>query len=45
LFKGQLSYNEMMYGMPYKRLASIKEARVAQLLSESKEMEKLSNTK
>lgn len=41
LFKGQLSLQDILWGMPYKRLFEIKEAREQRLMEEEKEIEKM----
>jgi hypothetical protein len=40
LFKGELTYNDIMYGMPKKRLFDLRLARINRLISEHEEMEK-----
>lgn len=39
LFKGELTYNEMMYGMSKKKLFELRLARVNRLIEEQKELE------
>lgn len=40
LFKGELSYTEIMWGMPYSHLIYLRDARVEQLVKEKEAMEK-----
>lgn len=40
LFKGELTYNDIMYGMPKKRLFELRLARINRLISEQQELEK-----
>lgn len=37
LFKGELTYTEFMYGMTYKEMMALRDARVNQLLEERKQ--------
>ena len=41
LFKGELTYDEMIYGRPKKRLIELRDTRVERLTNEQKELEKL----
>ena len=36
LFKGELSYEEFMWKMPYKHMLSLRDARVEQIIAERK---------
>ena len=36
LFKGELSYNEFMWQMPYKDMLALRDARVEQILADRK---------
>ena len=40
LFKGELSYNDIMRGMVYKDMIALRDARVDQILKERDEQEK-----
>ena len=40
MFKGELSYNDIMYGMPRKRLLELRKARVQRLIQESESVKK-----
>jgi len=39
LFKGELSLDDILYRLPYKRLYELKESRQEKLIKESKELE------
>ena len=41
LFKGELSYNDFMYGMTYKDMLALRDARIKQILDEKKEQDRL----
>lgn len=43
LFKGELSYNEFMWQMPYKEMLALRDARVKQILEEREASEKAAN--
>lgn len=40
LFKGELSYNDIMFGMSRKHMMALRDARVRALIREQEEMEK-----
>ena len=41
LFKGQLSLQDILWGLPYKRLYELKDCREARLLEEQKELDNM----
>lgn len=41
LFKGQLSLQDILWGLPYKRLYELKDSREARLLEEQKELDNM----
>lgn len=41
LFKGQLSLQDILWGLPYKRLYELKDRREARLLEEQKELDNM----
>lgn len=43
LFKGELSYNEFMWQMPYKEMLALRDVRVKQILEEREASEKAAN--
>lgn len=40
LFKDELSYNDIMYGMSYRSMMSLRDARVARLTKEKEELDR-----
>ena len=40
MFKGQLSYNDILYGMSYRQLLELKAARVERLVEEAEDLDK-----
>ena len=45
LFKGELALNDILWGLPYKRLYELKESRERKLIKENKELERLAQEK
>lgn len=45
LFKGELSLNDILWGLPYKRLYELKETRERKLINENKELERMTQEK
>lgn len=41
LFKGELSLQDILYGLPYKLMLELRDARIQQLEDQKKEMERL----
>lgn len=45
LFKGELTLNDILWGLPYKRLYELKETRERKLINENKELERMTHEK
>ena len=45
LFRGQLSLQEILWGLPYKRLYELKESRERKLIEENKDLERMAQEK
>lgn len=43
LFKGELTLNEIMWGLPKKRIIELRDTRRKQLIAEQKELDRITN--